>query len=378
MKQNSILIALPCLKVGGTEMQTLRLVEALVAGGYHCVTVCYFEYDFVMRQRFEEAGSKVVCLSAYGKRPDSLRDTYKFLKSGLKRVVAEYRPKMAHVQYMAPGAMPIIILRRLGIKTLIATLHTDSSIYRNLRLVHYLQKYKTTAFTCVTEAAEKSFFGSSQLYDEEFVLKHHNHFTIHNCLSADFPWNDNNEMIQFEVPVIGIVARLERIKGVDFVMPAFAKVLKQLPDCQLMIVGDGQLHEEMTQQQQELGIKEKNVIWAGRVPYEKLAGYYKQMTLVWMPSRSEGFGLSAIEAMGHGHAVIASDTGGLIEIIHNGVDGLLIPSGDTEALATQSLKLLNDREKLKQMNAAALQNAKQFSFEHYKTQILSLYEKLEK
>ena len=61
----SILIAIPCLRVGGTEIQTLRLVEALTDNGYHCVTVCYFEYDFAMRQRFEEAGSKVVCLSAF-------------------------------------------------------------------------------------------------------------------------------------------------------------------------------------------------------------------------------------------------------------------------------------------------------------------------
>lgn len=376
MKQ-SILIAIPCLKVGGTEMQTLRLVEALVAGGYHCVTVCYFEYDFAMRQRFEEAGSKVVCLSAYGNRPNSLRAVYKFLKLGLKRVVAEYRPKIAHVQYMAPGAMPIWILKRLGVKTIIATLHTDASIYRNLRLVHFLQKHKTIAFTCVTEAAEKSFFGSSQLYDDSLVLKRHNHFTIHNCMPADFPRCDNNEVVPSDAPVIGIVARLERIKGVDFVLPAFAKVLKQLPDCRLLIVGDGQLRGEMEQQQRELGIPETQVIWAGRVPYEKLSGYYKQMTLVWMPSRSEGFGLSAIEAMAQGHTVVATATGGLTEIIHDDVDGLLVSPGDTDALASKSLTLLNEREKITQMKAAALQNAKQYSFEHYKTQILSLYAKLE-
>lgn len=377
MKQ-SILIAIPCLKVGGTEMQTLRLVEALVAGGYHCVTVCYFEYDFAMRQRFEEAGSKVVCLSAYGNRPDSHRAVYKFLKLGLKRVVEEYRPKIAHVQYMAPGAMPIFILKRLGVKTIIATLHTDAGIYRNLRLVHYLQKHKTTAFTCVTEAAEKSFFGNSQLYQEGVVLKKRNHFTIHNCLPQNYSFN-NSIFTTSDAPfTIGVVARLERIKGVDFIMPAFAKVLKQLPDCRLLIVGDGQLRGEMEQQQRELGIPETQVIWAGRVPYEKLFGYYKQMTLVWMPSRSEGFGLSAIEAMAQGHTVIATATGGLTEIIYDTVDGLLVPPGDTDALATKSLTLLNDREKLNQMNAAALQNAKQYSFEHYKTQILSLYSRLEK
>ena len=64
----SVLIGIPCLKTGGTEIQTLRLVEALTDAGYNCVTVCYFEYDFAMVQAFERAGSHVVCLSAYGPR----------------------------------------------------------------------------------------------------------------------------------------------------------------------------------------------------------------------------------------------------------------------------------------------------------------------
>ena len=122
-------------------MQTLHLVEALVDSGHPCVTVCYFEYDFQMVQLFEQAGSRVVCLSAYGDRPSGNRETYRFLKAGLKRVVNEYRPKVAMVQYMAPGAMPLIILRRLGIKDIVAMLHTDADIYKSLRLVRFLQRH---------------------------------------------------------------------------------------------------------------------------------------------------------------------------------------------------------------------------------------------
>ena len=155
---SSVLIGIPCLKSGGTEMQTLRLVEALTAGGYHCVTVCYFEYDFPIVQLFEKAGSRVVCLSAYGRRPAGNREVYKFLKEGLRRVVEEYRPKIAHVQYMAPGAMPIIILKRLGIKNIIATLHTDASIYKNLFLLRFLQKHKVTVFVEIPAETQSNCF----------------------------------------------------------------------------------------------------------------------------------------------------------------------------------------------------------------------------
>ena len=371
-----ILIGIPCLKTGGTEIQTLRLVEALVEGGYHCVTVCYFEYDFQMVQRYEKAGSKVVCLSAYGRRPEGNLATYKFLKSGLKRVVAEYRPTIAHIQYMAPGAMPIIILRKLGIKKIIATLHTDASIYRNLRLVHYLQKHKTTAFTCVTEAAEKSFFGSSQLFDETFELKSHNHFTIHNCLPPNYTRHTSHIILHTSPITIGIVARLERIKGVDYVMPAFAKVLKHQPSCRLMIVGDGQLRESMEKQQRELGISESNVVWTGHVPYEKLSDYYKQIGLIWMPSRSEGFGLSAIEAMANEKVVIAAVTGGLKEIVEDEVDGILFPNGDVDSLAAKTIELLDNPERLQTLAQHALHKAEQFTFDNYKESINTLYSKL--
>lgn len=355
-------------------MQTLRLVEALTAGGYHCVTVCYFEYDFPIVQLFEKAGSRVVCLSAYGRRPAGNREVYKFLKEGLRRVVEEYRPKIAHVQYMAPGAMPIIILKRLGIKNIIATLHTDASIYKNLFLLRFLQKHKVTVFTCVTEVAEKSFFGNSSLYNDKVKLSKHDHFTIHNCLAPNFNIISNGEIIP--QLTIGIVARLETIKGVDIVMPAFAKVLNRFPECKLLIVGDGKERAKMEKQQKEYGISEKNVEWTGRVEYSKLPELYKRMSFVWVPSRSEGFGLTAIEAMAQGRTVIASATGGLNEIVHNDMDGILFENGSSEDLAEKTIGLLNDPEKMEALCTNAIQNAKQFSFERYSTSILSLYSKI--
>ena len=370
----SVLIGIPCLKTGGTEMQTLRLVEALTEGGYHCVTVCYFEYDYPMVQMFEKAGSRVVCLSAYGNRPTGIRNVYRFLKTGLKRVVEEYRPKIAHIQYMAPGAIPVTVLQRLGVRTIVATLHTDADIYRNLRLIHFLQRHCVTAFTCVTEAAERSFFGTSQLFNKDTKLHRHNHFTIHNCLAPDFaPVQAAGELPK---AVIGIVARLVPIKGVDLVMPAFAKVLEKHPECRLLIVGDGKERTAMERQQAELGIGPEKTEWVGTAEHRKLHEYYSRMSLVWMPSRSEGFGLSAIEAMALGRAVVASATGGLGEIIDDGNDGILFRKGDADDMAAKTIALLDDIQRLQTLSANALQKAKQFSFENYKTSILTLYSKL--
>ena len=66
----TILICIPCLMTGGTEIQTLNLVQALVAEGYRVVTTCYFEYSDDMVVRFQKpvAGGLVVCLSPTGAR----------------------------------------------------------------------------------------------------------------------------------------------------------------------------------------------------------------------------------------------------------------------------------------------------------------------
>lgn len=373
----SVLIGIPCLKTGGTEIQTLHLVEALTSGGYHCVTVCYFEYDFTMVQRFEQAGSRVVCLSAYGTRPEGKRKTYKFLKTGLKRVVSEYRPKIAHIQYMAPGAMPIVILNKLGIKTILATIHTDASIYKNLWYIHYLQKHKTTVFTCVTEIAERSFFGNSTLYNDETVIQRHNHITIQNCLPPQTNLHTIDQpTTSHTMPTIGFVARLESIKGADYVLPAYAKVLKAIPECRLIIVGDGKLREIMEKQQRDLQINDNLITWAGRLEYHNLAEQYHKMDVVWVPSRSEGFGLSAIEAMAQGCPIVASNTGGLTEIVNEGVDGMLFENGNTDDLASKTINLMSDKQKLQKIKSYAFENVKKYSFENYKERILSLYSKI--
>ena len=165
---------------GGTEIQTLNLVRALVAGGHQVVTVCYFEYSPQMVARFQQAGSKVVCLSKDGTRIGGWKGII-FLYKGLRRVLKQYRPEVAHVQYMAPGAIPILLLRLLGMLQIIATAHTAADIYPSLRLVHFVQQHCVRAFTCITELAERSFFGTSQLYSEQAQVKKRNHFTIYNA-----------------------------------------------------------------------------------------------------------------------------------------------------------------------------------------------------
>ena len=368
----TVLIGIPCLMVGGTEMQTLRLAQALTEGGYRVVVCCYFEYRFEVVQMFQRAGCTVTCLSAYGTRPKGLWAQLRFLQKGLRRVVREYRPSKAHVQYMAPGALPLWCLRRMGVKDLYATLHTTADHYGSLRLVRWLQRHWVKVFTCVSQTAERGFFGSSSLYTTEAAVGRHSHFTLYNCLPPNMqaaPCATTGHL------TIGVVARLERIKGTDLVFPAFASVLRRIPTARLVVVGDGSLRQAMERQQADLRIPEERVTWAGRLPHERLPEQYAQMDIAWMPSRSEGFGLGAVEAMAQGVPVVAAHVGGLAEVIADGQDGLLVPAEDSEALAQATITLWEDGARRHTLAERGRERAAEFSFAKYKELVLSLYGK---
>lgn len=242
-----VLVCIPCLLTGGTEIQTLSLVQALVASGHSVDVACYFEFTDAMVRRYQNAGARVHLLSSAGVRPVGVKAVTKSLYSGLRRVVLEVRPDVAHVQYMAPGAIPILILRWLGIRKIVATAHTGGDIYspNGLKLLHLLNNRFLSAFQCITERAEASFFGDSRLFDDSVRLKRRgNHFTIYNNLPSYIECRNQPRTAENTLTV-GVVSRLEHIKGMDLVVPAFAEAVRQSGgDLRLLVVGDGTLRRD--------------------------------------------------------------------------------------------------------------------------------------
>jgi glycosyltransferase involved in cell wall biosynthesis len=387
------MICIPLLEAGGTEIQTLNTVQALVQGGHEVTVACYFEHTPDMVARYRKAGAEVILFSPEGVRVGGYKSIL-FLYRHLRRAVRAVRPDVVHVQYMAPGAMVILLLWLMGVKNIIATAHTAADIYRDLRLIHILQRRCLRAFTCITERAERSFFGTSQLYTPDMVLGRRNHFTIYNSLPAQMRCNvdanvdvdchpDGNiqhstfniQHNHSKLAVIGVVSRLERIKGMDLVVPAFAEVLKHYPDTQLLVVGDGTLRGSMEEQAAQLGCADR-VRFVGRQPQEELSQWYSQMDIVLMPSRSEGFGLTAIEAMAHGCVMVASDVGGLPEVVRDGVCGLLHRTEDIADMASKVCSLIGDEALYTQLRAQSLVEVEKYSFERYAALMNDLYNKL--
>lgn len=364
--KKSVLVCIPCLLTGGTEMQTLNLVRALKEADYEVTTVCYFEHSSSIVEAYQNAGSKVICLSAQSSRPKGIWRTIAFLYNGFSKLLKTTRFDIVHVQYMAPGAIPIILLRLLGCKEIIATAHTCADIYPNLRLIHFLQKHVLRAFTCISLTAEKSFFGKASLFNKETIIGKRNHFSIYNALSPNIPIRQAPR--QFEEPLtIGVVSRLEHIKGMDLVIPAFEQVHSSFPATRLLIVGDGSLRTLMEQQATSI---QDVVTFVGRQPADQLCAFYDKIDILWIPSRSEGFGLTALEGMARGCVVVSSKVGGLTEVVS--------PQYAVEKhnLSTRCMSLVKDKEHLQSISKANIERASEFSFPLYASQIDSLYSSL--
>ena len=373
-----VLLCIPCLLTGGTEIQTLSLVRALVAAHHDVTTACYFEHSSEMVAQYERAGSRVVCMSSStARRPHGVWSTLRFLLRGLRRVVAEARPDVAHVQYMAPGALPIVVLRLLGVRTIVATAHTTADIYSpvSLRLLRFVQRHLLTAFTCITEQAERSFFGASQLYAADTQLRSRgNHFTLYNCLPAYMPVASAPKAFGRGLTV-GVVSRLVAIKGMDLVVPAFASIHAQHPATQLLVTGDGPLLPDMQRQAARHGL-DGCVHFLGLQPQASLSSVYDRIDILLMPSRSEGFGLTALEAMARGCVVVAACVGGLPEVVSNGLTGLLHAQDDVAGIVACVCRLIESPQQMHDMSQAALTRATVFSAPAYSTLVASLYKKL--
>ena len=374
-----VLVCIPCLLTGGTEIQTLSLVKALINAGHSVTIVCYFEYSTQMVERYKAAGAEVRLLSESGSRTQGIKATVSHLWHGLEKTVKEIKPDIAHVQYMAPGALPIIILRALGVKKIIATAHTAGDLYspRGLKIIHLLNNRILRGFQCITERAERSFFGSSTLLNSDLHSgKHGNHFTIYNNLPSYISLRSDSRSFSTDKPItIGVVSRLEHIKGIDLVIPAFAKVHKKYPNTKLLVVGDGSLRPAMENQAGDNGISTE-VEFTGRQPQDALQEHYDRIDILLMPSRSEGFGLTAVEGMARGCVMVAADTGGLPEVIRNGKDGLLHKPESIEDMADKIEYLLSDIDKLRDFSKSAIERANDFSEEKYNRQIALWYNTL--
>ena len=155
------------------------------------------------------------------------------------------------------------------------------------------------------------------------------------------------------VPELVFVGRLSQEKGLDVLLRALALLPGGLL-FHLTVAGDGPLCHELGELASEVGLNGR-VTWLGFC--EQTADLLRGTDVCVVPSRTESFGLAVVEAMAAGVACVASRTGGIKEMITNGIDGLLVAPDDPQALAKRLEALLIDGRMRKALGRAARDTA---------------------
>jgi len=171
------------------------------------------------------------------------------------------------------------------------------------------------------------------------------------------------------------VGRMEKRKGLKYLLRAFIAVKSEMPNARLIIDGDGQLRYGFERRMQEAGVPD--VIFAGYVPDAELGRYYASADVFCAPNTAnESQGYVLLEAMAAGKPVVASNIEGFAGVITHGVEGQLVLPKDADALALALVHMLADTEGSAAMGRHARARAEEFGWDRIAQRVLSYYERL--
>jgi len=174
--------------------------------------------------------------------------------------------------------------------------------------------------------------------------------------------------------VIGVIGRFSPEKGQDIFLRAIALAPELGTNFRVLFVGDGPELDRAKSLAADLGVMDKLIFLGYR---DDIPNLYQAIDLVVIPSRSEGLPNVLLEALAVGKAVIATDVGGIGEVLENRVNGLLVPFNDVKSLACAMEEIYYNKDLYNQVSGNALQSVKiKFSTEARAKNIFAVYQEL--
>jgi glycosyltransferase involved in cell wall biosynthesis len=176
------------------------------------------------------------------------------------------------------------------------------------------------------------------------------------------------------------VGGLEPRKGLEYLVLAMEQVVHEIPDARLVAVAktgfggtdDWHFFEQLAGR---AGLMD-NVDFQESVSQETLLGFYSDCDILVLPSRTEGWGLSLMEAMACKKPVVASRVGGIPELVRDGTDGLLVGAGDVAGLSQAILRLLKDPDLRRRMGGAGKERVGMYSWDATARIVLEEYRRV--
>ncbi len=255
------------------------------------------------------------------------------------RYLRRVRPDLLHTHLIHADVFGQLAGRWAGVPLAVSSRHGANEFQRNplINCANRAGTASTQRVICISHALAQFVEEIERIEREKLRVIHYGIETPVTTLSREEARAALG--IDDKGPLVGAFGRLIGLKGYDVLLDAFALALRHLPAARLVIVGDGPLRGDLEAQAVRLGLGEA-VHFAGWI--DNAHHLMSACDLVVISSRSEGFGLVALEAMGCSLPVISTNVLALPEIVVDGETGLLVPPDDPEALAAAVGSLLAD------------------------------------
>lgn len=300
------------------------------------------------------------------------------LTSKLVDVAIHEKLNILHVHYAIPHASAAVnakqILATYGIHIpIVTTLHgTDITLLGKDKSFKPVIEYainQSDAVTAVSQNLKEETLLNFKIKDEIKVIP--------NFIDMRLYKQECNQLIRDkfakkEEAILVHISNFRKVKRVQDVVKIFEKVNKQVPS-KLFMIGDGPERLKAEQLCRKLGIA-KHVRFLGKL--KVIEKFLCIADVFVLPSKTESFGLVALEAMASKVAVISTNSGGLPEVNIDGETGYLSDVGDVKKMANDTIALLKDTEKLNQFKNNALAHAKTFDLPNILPQYEAVYQEL--
>jgi L-malate glycosyltransferase len=272
----------------------------------------------------------------------------------LSRVVRKLRPDVVHAHDPHGVAMAALALSFAGgapAPVLVASRRVDFHLKGNS-----LSRWKYRQVDCFITASEaiRRMLVADGIPSTRTVTVHEGIDVEHAEAAARVNLHEAF-WLPHHAPIVGNVAALVPHKGQRYLVDAAHLVVQEVPDARFVILGEGELREHLERQVREYRL-EKHVLLPGF--RTDVLGCIKGFDLFVMSSVTEGLGTSLLDAMACGKPVVATDAGGIPEVVDQGVTGTLVPARDPRTMATAIVELLSDESRRRAMGEAGLARVK--------------------
>ena len=327
----------------GGEQQLVYLVEGLRDRGHNNFVAC--QPNSILAEKLSSRGVTVITLPMRGEW-----DIFAAVR--LAKIIRRHNIQIIHLHTahahtlgslaakVTPGCK-VIVSRRVDF-------HIHSSVKYKLGIDRIIAVSEGIKSVLVKDGVPTGKI--SVIYDGVDLSK------FNNLRSADYLYREF--ALKKGAPIIGIVAALAPHKHHQNFLAA-AKIVKgEFPAARFLIVGEGELKKELKELCRKLELYNEVIFCGFREDIPELVSIFDIFVL---SSYLEGMGSSLLEAMALAKPIVATNTGGIPEVVKHGLNGLLVPPRDSEALAKAIIDLLKDEEKRKEMGLEGRDMVREFS-----------------